>query len=100
MSRWLMKIGDDQYVEWSTAVDQVVDGPMTREEAVDEHGEDRVEWTDAHLCSCRARLGESFEIRNGRAVAVGGGRLGYHFDSYAEVRRYMDPPDRRGALEI
>lgn len=87
--RWLMKTGDDEYVEWSTIVDEIVDGPMTRDEAVEEHDEERVRFTDAHLCSCRARLGESFVTRNGRMVAIGGGRLAYHFGTYDEVREFM-----------
>jgi hypothetical protein len=89
MALWLMKTDDDEYVEWSTVIDAPASDFMTRDEAVDEHGEDRVGWADAHLWSCRSRLGESFEIRNGRAVAVGGGRLAYHFDSYEQVRKFM-----------
>jgi hypothetical protein len=82
MPRWLMKTDDDEYVEWSTVVDAVVSDVMTRDEAVEAHDEERVRFTDQHLCSCRARLGENYEIRNGHPVAIGGGRLAYHFDSY------------------
>jgi hypothetical protein len=98
MSHWLMKIGPDEYVEWSTIVDAVVAGPFSRDGALAHSAEalgspeaalERLLHTDEHLCSCTARLGESFEIRNGRAVAVGGGRLAFSFATYAEVREYM-----------
>ena len=89
MSEWLMKTADDEYVIWSTIMDEIVEGPMTRDEALREYDSDRVEWTDKHLCSCRARLGETTEIRNGRPIVLGGGALAYHFDSYAEINAFM-----------
>jgi hypothetical protein len=89
MARWLMKTADDEYVEWSTETDAPTSEFMTRSDAVDEFGEERVGWADESLCSCRARLGERFEIRNGRAVAVGGGALAYQFESYDRVRAFM-----------
>lgn len=101
MPTWLMKIGDDEYLEWSTVVDAPVSPIMTRGEAADAgHDEDRLQWTDQHLCSCRARLGENVEIRNDRAVATGGGRLAYHFDSYEEVHAFLlpDPEHPQGGL--
>ena len=85
---WLMKRSDTAYQVWDTVVDEWVDEPVGRDQAVEEHGEDRVEWVDKHLCSCRARLGETVEIRNGRNIARGVGRLAYHFDSYEDVARY------------
>ncbi len=88
MPNWLMKTDDDTYRVWSTIVDDWTSDPMDRPEAVEAHGEDRVTWTDKHLCSCRSRLGETVEIRNGVPVATGGGKLAYHFDSYEEVARY------------
>lgn len=88
MPTWLMKPADDTYREWSTVVEEWVSGPMDRTEAVEHHGEDRVEFTDKHLCSCRARLGETIEIRDGVPIARGGGKLAYHFDSYEEVARF------------
>lgn len=86
---WVMKIGDDEYVLWGTVMDAPKTPIVNRSEAIDRWGEDRVGWVDKHLCSSRARLGETFESRNGRPVAVGGGRLAYHFDTYAEVLGYM-----------
>lgn len=99
MPRWLMKTADDTYREWSTIVDEWVSEPMNRSEALAEHGMDRVEWTDEHLCSCRARLGESVVIRAGRAVAIGGGKLAYHFDSYEEVARFCRSQEELRAEE-
>lgn len=93
MPTWLMKPADDTYREWSTIVDEWVSEPMDRDEAVAQHGEDRVEFTDKHLCSCRARLGENLEIRNGQVIATGGGDLAYHFDSYEEVARFCRTQD-------
>lgn len=119
MPSWLMKIGDDEYVIWSTVVDAVVEGLGTRDEALEreiaracandpdttpemalEIGKDRLRFTDQHLCSCRARIGEQFVKRNGRLLPVGGGRLAYEFASYDEVRAWMadsmvmnGPPD-------
>ena len=96
MPRWLMKVADDTYREWSTVVDAWMSEPMTREEAIEwtiggnvgrsrEAAEERLRFVDAHLCSCRARLGETVEIRNGQPIARGGGKLAYHFDSYEEI---------------
>jgi hypothetical protein len=84
-----MKIADDEYVLWSTYSDEPVSPVVGRFEAVEWWGEDRVEWVDEHLCSCRARLGENTVKRNGQYVSVGGGRLAYHFDDYAAVLAYM-----------
>lgn len=97
MPTWLMKTADDTYREWSTVVDEWVSEPLTRDEALQEHPADRVEWVDKHLCSCRARMGEHIEIRDGRPIATGGGRLVYHFDSYAEVAQYCRTQDERWA---
>jgi hypothetical protein len=99
MPNWLMKIADDTYREWSTIVDDWTSEPMTRDEAIEwsiggnlgrsrEGAEDRLRFVDEHLCSCRARLGERIEVRNGRPIAFGGGRLAYHFDSYTEVAEF------------
>lgn len=88
MPMWLMKTGDDTYREWSTIVDDWVSEPMTRDEAIAGHDEERVRFVDAHLCSCRARLGENTEIRNGRVIARGGGALAYHFENYDEVLEF------------
>jgi predicted solute-binding protein len=101
----LMKTSDDEYVVWSTNVDEVIDGPFTREEAIAYAcetapegvaadaalliAEERLRFTDQHLCSCRARLGERWVKRNGRTLPVGGGRLAYHFDTYEQVARFM-----------
>ena len=89
MPRWVMKIADDEYVLWSTIVDAPASPILTREQALDEWDEETILWVDKHLCSWRARLGERFETRNGQLVALGGGDLAYHFDSYAQVHRYM-----------
>ncbi len=97
---WLMKTGDDEYVAWDTTIGERVRWAMHRGEAVFVHGEERVEWVDKHLCSCRARLGETVVKRNGRMVAIGGGRLAYHFDSYAAVRRFMRPYSEREAESL
>jgi hypothetical protein len=92
--QWLMKVTDDLYREWSTNTDSWLTAPLTRAEAIaysDEqglNGEERVSWTDAHLCSSKARLGESYIRRGGKLVAVGGGKLAYHFDRYEDVARY------------
>jgi hypothetical protein len=88
MPTWLMKTADDTYREWSTVVDDWMSEPMGRDEAVAAHDDERVRFTDAHLCSCRARLGETIEIQDGRPIARGGGKLAYHFDSYEEVARF------------
>lgn len=34
MGRWLVRLGEDAYVEWSSAVDAPVSWVMTREEAI------------------------------------------------------------------
>ena len=89
MALWLMKTADDEYFEWDTEVDDIASGPMTHEEATDEHGEERVRFTDEHLCSCRARLGDRVVRRNGQIVTVGNGELAFHQDSYEETRQFM-----------
>lgn len=105
---WMLKISRDEFVMWDTATDEIVDGPMDRKAALsaaieralraDPHvaadvtlkiGHETLLWLDKHLCSCRARLGETIERRNGRMVAIGGGDLAYHFDSYDEVREWI-----------
>jgi len=53
-----------------------------------EAGIDTMRFVDEHLCSCRARLGETTEIRDGRIIVTGGGPLAYHFDSYDDVARF------------
>ena len=101
MPTWLMKLADDEYVEWSTVVDAPISAIMSRSEAASAgHDEERLRWTDEHLCSCRARLGEDVVIRNNRAVMVGGGRLAYHFDSYAAVHDFIlpEPEHPQGGL--
>lgn len=92
MPTWLMKTGDDEYVMWSTVVDAPVSGVMSRDEALAEYGDDCVCWTDEHLCSCRARLGEGIRMQDGKVEVFGGRRLAYHFDTYDDVRRFMRGP--------
>ena len=46
MPRYIAKLGDDQYVDWSEIVDAPVSRVMSREEAVTEYGEDRVARAD------------------------------------------------------
>lgn len=89
-----MKIADDEYVEWCTITNSPRGPILDRDDAVEEHGADRVRWVDEHLCSCRARLGERPVKRNGRYVMVGGGPLAYAFDSYSEVLEYMVGSER------
>lgn len=86
---WLMKIGEDEYVEWSTVSDQPISPIVSRTTAVYLWDEDRVAWTDKNLCSCRARMGENIELRNGRVIFTGGGKLAYSFDSFEEVIEFM-----------
>lgn len=93
MPTWLMKVADDTYREWSTIVDDWASEPMNREDAVAAHDEERVRFTDEHLCSCRARRGETIEIRDGRPIARGSGPLAFHFDSYDEVLRFCRTQD-------
>lgn len=121
MPIWLMKTGDDNYRLWSTVVDDWASESLNRAEAlavaverawedmIRSHrlgaqsvldaavtaGEDTLRFVDEHLCSCRARLGENVEIRNGVLVATGGGRLAYHFDSYDEVARFCQTQEQR-----
>lgn len=99
MPTWLMKPGPGEYVLYNTIIDESVSNVMTRDEAVEmlivvrevsrSEAVDTVAWTDTHLCSCRSRLGENFEIRNGKVVTTGGGALAYSFDNYEEVRQFM-----------
>lgn len=94
-----MKPGEDEYVLFSTMTDKEVSPRLSREVVVEElmsargirrdEAEDVVSWTDKHLCSCRSRLGERPEIRNGNVVMVGGGALAYEFSSYDEVQQFM-----------
>lgn len=109
MAHWLFKIADDEYVEWSTNTDSPVSATMNREEALaysadvlgsEEAAVERLRHTDRHLCSCTARLGENVEIRNDRAVMVGGGRLAFSFDSYDRVAEYLTLDGHRyGSLD-
>lgn len=46
MGRALFKMGDDQYIEWSSIVDTAVTFLMTRAESVEEWGEERVARAD------------------------------------------------------
>lgn len=114
MPTWIMKTADETYRLWSTNVDDWVNDPMDREEALTvatdracednpegltfelavEAADETMRFVDEHLCSCRARIGESVEIRDGRLVATGGGRLAYHFDSYERVAQFCRTPDK------
>jgi hypothetical protein len=48
MGRYIAKLGDDAYVDWSTVVDAPVSFILTREEAVAEWSEERVARADHH----------------------------------------------------
>lgn len=52
MPRWIVRLAEDAYVEWSTVVDAPVSMLHTRDEAVCGWGRDRVERADAHVTSC------------------------------------------------
>ena len=95
---WLMKTAGNAYRFWDTEIEDWRTDAMTRAQALelDDIDEEQLKWVDKHLCSCHARLGETFIQRNGRTVAIGGGDLAYHFDSYAEVAGYCDPTRNRG----
>jgi hypothetical protein len=117
MPTWIMKTGDDTYRLWSTVVDDWMTEPLDREEATAvaltrahddgqttlalarQAAEETMRFVDEHLCSCRARLGESIEIRNGVPVATGGGRLAYHFDSYEDVARFCCTQEYQDAYQ-
>ena len=102
-----MKVADDTYREWDTCTDEWTSVPLDREDALSlavgraaahsahltpeqalHAGEETLRFVDKHLCSCRARLGETVENRNGTLIALGTGPLAYHFDSYEDVARY------------
>lgn len=51
MPRVVLKLHDDEYVEWSTVVDAPVSYILNRVEAVREWGEDRVGRADAYTMS-------------------------------------------------
>lgn len=99
MSSWLLKTDDDEYVEWSTNEDAPTSPFVDRDEAVARWGDQRVKWADTDLNSCRARLGERFELRNGKAVAVGGGRLAFRFETYAEVHEFISNEGHRPSID-
>jgi hypothetical protein len=51
MSLIIVKLADDKFVEWSTAWDKPSGRVVSRSEAVDEWGEDRVARADEHWVS-------------------------------------------------
>jgi hypothetical protein len=53
MARGIIKLHDDEYVEWSTVVDAPVSYIMNRKDAISEWGEDRVLRADTHGTSYR-----------------------------------------------
>jgi hypothetical protein len=48
MSRYLIKLADDAYVEWSTVVDAPVSGVFTRSELIEQDQADRIERCDKY----------------------------------------------------
>lgn len=51
MPRYILKIADDEYVDWSTIVDAPVSYIVTRAEAVARWGKDRIGRADAYTTS-------------------------------------------------
>lgn len=51
MPSYLVKLADDEYVEWSTVVDAPLSYICERERAVSRWGEDRVARADEHVTS-------------------------------------------------
>lgn len=51
MSRYVIKLAENEYIEWSSVVDAPVSVVMDRGEAVAKHGEERIARTDKHVNS-------------------------------------------------
>lgn len=106
MPKFLMKLGDDQYVEWSTVVDDATTFPMSREEIAgwltEEYGRSSVnqEWIATHLARCdetghSARYGRMknvtpLEIINGSTPLTDGRDSEWTMDGFLERMRKME----------
>lgn len=52
MPSWIVRLADQEYVEWSTVVDAPVSTIAARAEAIDRWGDERIERADEHVTSC------------------------------------------------
>lgn len=85
MGRYIAKLGDDAYVDWSTVIDAPVSWVYTRAEAVAAWSEDRIARADRNGTS----ILDGYPAGNTPEEIVAGNRAGEH-ESEISVDEILD----------